>query len=155
MSDTIQKQKYQAYASATQTVARTKQIVMLYDGVIRFMQQAKQAIDEQKIEQRYKALIKSSEVIMGLQGCLDFENAPDMARLLYSFYASMDARIFSIHRSNNAQECQEVIDELKQMRDVWHEIDTKNMGSATTGATATVPSVPPESGGDQNITLSA
>jgi len=142
-------------------VARTRQIVMLYEGVIRFMQQARQAVIDKRIEDRYKALIKSSEVIMGLQGCLDFEKAPEIARLLYSFYASVDSGIFSIHRTNSLETCDEVIYELKQMRDVWHEIDQKNTEQAASGAPAAaapeaVPgALPAGASPDQGITLSA
>ena len=90
----VQKQKYQAYAAATQTVAKTKQVVMLYDGVIRFLQQAKEAISEKRIEDRYNLLIKASAIISGLQSCLDFEKGGDIAKVLYNFYVNIDGRIF-------------------------------------------------------------
>ncbi len=118
------KQKYQAYAQATQTVAKTRQIVLLYDGAIRFVQQAKEAIEQRRIEDRYNLLIKASDVIGGLQGCLDFESGGTVARVLYQFYSSLDARIFSIHRTNSIDTCNEIIEDLKQMRDVWQEIDS-------------------------------
>ncbi len=117
------KQQYQAYASATQTVAKTKQIVMLYEAIIRYMQQVKEAINDKRIEDRYNLLVKSSEIIFGLQSCLDFENGKEIARILYNFYASIDSRLFSIHRTNSLETCDEIIAELKQMRDVWREID--------------------------------
>ena len=119
----MQKQKYQAYAAATQTVARTKQIVMLYDGAIRFIKQARESIATKNIEERYNCLTKASKIITGLQYCLDFENGGDIARILYNFYSRMDAGIFAIHRSNSAQECDTIIEELRQMRELWHEID--------------------------------
>ncbi len=122
--------KYQAYAAATQTVARTKQIVMLYDGVIRFVQQAKDAIREKRIEDRYKLLVKATDIITGLQTCLDFENGGDIAKLLFNFYTGVSNRIFSIHRTNSLETCDEVIADIKQMRDVWHEIDQSNTDSA-------------------------
>lgn len=117
------KHKYQAYASATQTVAKTQQIVILYDAAIRYLQQVKEAIQEKRIEDRYNLLIKASELVFGLQSCLDFENGKDIARILYNFYSSIDNRIFSIHRTNSLETCDEIIAELKQMRDVWKEID--------------------------------
>jgi flagellar secretion chaperone FliS len=117
------KQKYQAYAAATQTVAKTRQIVMLYDGAIRFVHQAKEAIRERRIEDRYNLLIKASSIINGLQNCLDFEKGGKVAKILYQYYASIDQRLFAIQRSNNIQECDQVLSDLKQMRDVWQEID--------------------------------
>lgn len=127
-----QRQKYQAYAAATQTVAKTRQIVLLYDGVIRFVQQARTAIVEKRIEDRFNLLIKASEVVSGLQACLDFEKGGEIAKVLYSFYSSIDSRIFSIHRTNSAETCDEIIAELRQMRDAWQEID-KQMASSESG----------------------
>lgn len=150
------RQQYRAYAAATQTVAPTRQIVMLYDGVIRFIQQAKDAIREKRIEDRYNLLMKASEVIVGLQACLDFENGGDVAKVLYNFYSSIDNRMFTIHRTNSLEQCDELIAELKQMREVWNEIDQGN-AAAETAATAPVaaaessqPAAP-----DQNMSLSA
>lgn len=145
-----QKNKYQAYAAATQTVARTKQIVLLYDGVIRFLKQAKEAIEEGRIEDRYKLLIKASEVIGGLQACLDFENGGNIANILYSFYASIDGRIFSVHRTNSIDTCDQLIAELKKMRDVWVEIDE----STSAPAGQTPPDLPPSTGMD-GVVISA
>ncbi len=148
-----QKQQYQAYMAATQTVAKTKQIVLLYDGAIRFMQQAKEAIREKRIEDRYHLLVKTSDIISGLQACLDFENGGDIARLLYGFYASIDTRLFAIHRNNNLTACDDVINELKQMRDVWASID---QGTAEVVAAPAAPAAETEAKApEQTITLSA
>lgn len=117
------KHKYQAYAAATQTVAKTRQIVLLYDGTIRFVQQAKDAIRDKRIEDRYHLIIRASDIIAGLQSCLDFEQGGDIAKLLYQFYASIETRLFSVHRTNSIETCDAIIADLKQMRDVWHEID--------------------------------
>lgn len=119
----MEKQKYQAYATATQTVAKTRQIVMLYDGAIRFMKQAKEAINENRIEDRYNTLVKTNDILIGLQSCLDFEQGGDIAKVLYSFYAGLIDRIFTIHRTSDLDTCDEVIADLKQMRDVWDSID--------------------------------
>lgn len=124
------KHKYRAYAAATQTVAKTQQIVLLYDGVIRLIQQAKEAIREKRIEDRYNLLMKASTIIHGLQGCLDFENGGEIAGVLYSFYSSVDNRLFSVHRDNNMATCDEVIHDLKQMRDAWLAVDEAVLAEA-------------------------
>lgn len=148
----VEKKKYQAYAAATQTVATTRQIVLLYDGVIRFVQQAKEAIKEKRIEDRYNLLIKASEVVGGLQGCLDFDNGGDIARILYSYYASIDARLFAIHRTNSIESCDEIIGDLKQLRDTWDEID-RNL--STPQNTSSENSAPPNDTPPESMTLSA
>ena len=158
----MEKQKYQAYATATQTVAKTRQIVMLYDGAIRFMRQAKEAIAQNRIEDRYNTLVKANDILMGLQSCLDFEKGGDIAKVLYGFYAGLIDRIFTIHRTNSSETCDEVIADLKQMRDVWDSIDQSSShpeGSQppASAAPADVPSEPDgkKDGSAGSITLSA
>lgn len=116
--------QYQAYNMATMTVPKTKQIVMLYDGAIRFMQQAKDACIEKRIEDRYNLLVRAGDVVLSLQNSLDHENGGQIAKILYDYYASIDMRILSIHRSNSPEMCERVIAELKEMRNAWNHIDT-------------------------------
>lgn len=121
----MQRSAYQAYNQAMHTVGKTRQVVMLYDGAIRFMQQAKLAIEEKQIEARYKLLLRVSEIIMGLQSSLDFDQGGNIARVLYDYYSSLDVRLTRIQRTNDLALCDEVIEELKQMRGVWFDIDEK------------------------------
>ncbi|MDX2073106.1 MAG: flagellar export chaperone FliS [Alphaproteobacteria bacterium] len=159
-----QQHKYKAYTSATQTVAKTQQIVMLYDGVISLIQQAKEAVREKRIEDRYNLLMKASAVIHGLQGCLDFENGKEIANVLYSFYSSIDSRLFSVHRDNSIETCDEVINDLKQMRDAWVAVDETLLAEAAPAARpiSEATAAPSESGsaseapaGTVSVTLSA
>jgi flagellar protein FliS len=117
------KNPYQAYSKASHTVPKTKQVVMLYDAMIRNMQQARVAMEEQRIEERYNKLVKASDIIVGLQACLDFDQAEQAAQVLYEFYSSMEMRINGLHRSNDAQLCGELIEELKEMRAMWDRFD--------------------------------
>ena len=146
--------QYQAYSAATRTVAKTRQIVMLYDGAIRFMKQAQLAIAEKRIEDRFRLLVRSSEIITGLQSSIDFDNGGDVAEILNKFYTSLSVRILSINFNpkNGEEICEEILGELKQMRDVWHTIDAsvEKVNPAATSAAA--PVTKPAEGG---ITVSA
>lgn len=134
MYNTNHMNKYQAYANAAMTVGKTRQVVMLYDGVIRFVKQSVEAIEQQDYETRFNLLTKSAAIIGGLQSSLDFEHGGDIAKLLYDYYASIDARLFSVHRSNDTAVLQGVIKELKMMRDVWSEIDGADSEKKATAA---------------------
>lgn len=112
-----------AYTRATHTVAKTRQVVMLYDGAIRFMKQAAEAIEQGLIEERYLKLTRVSEIVMGLQNSLDFEAGGPTAQVLFDFYSSLDARILNLHRQPNAATCLALVKEMKEMRDVWDSID--------------------------------
>lgn len=118
-----QSQSVKAYHRASHTVAKTRQVVMLYDGIIRFLKQAREDMEARNIEARYNKLIRAGEIIMGLQASLDFDQGGEPAKVLYSFYSSVDMRIISLHRTNDINVCDEVIKDLKDMRDVWNRID--------------------------------
>lgn len=121
---------YQAYSQAFHTVGKTRQVVMLYDGMIRFLKQAREAIAEKRIEDRFNLLVRASDVVLGLQACLDFEEGGNVARVLYDFYSSVDSRILTIQRTNDLGLCDELITELKEMREAWNVIDTEDKPEA-------------------------
>lgn len=114
---------YKAYSRANHTVNKTRQVVMLYDGAVRFMQQALDAIEKRDYETRYHKLTRVSDIIVGLQSCLDFDVGGQAAKTLYDFYSAMDLKIYALHRSNDVAACRAMIAELKEMRDVWDRID--------------------------------
>lgn len=117
------KEQFSAYASAARMVRKTRQIVMLYDGAIRAVHQAKMAILEKRIEDRYNALSKASDILNGLQLSLDFENGGEVAKTLYDYYAAMDMRVLSVHHSNSVETCDLCLKHLRMMREAWDEID--------------------------------
>lgn len=128
--------KFKAYSQAAHTVSKTRQIVMLYDGVIRFLQQAREAMEAKHIEKRYNLLVKASNVILGLQSCLDFTQDKAIAQTLYDFYSSADARVLSMHRTNDVILCDQLIVELKELRNIWASVDNGMMNEAAPGAAA-------------------
>lgn len=123
MSSSAHKNPYQAYSRASHTVAKTRQVVMLYDGIIRNLQQAREAMKDKRIEDRYHKLVRASEIIAGLQMSLDFESGAEAAQVLYDFYSSTDSRIMLLHRSNDEASCEALIEEVKYMRELWDQID--------------------------------
>ncbi len=113
----------QAYTNNSHMVRKTKQVVMLYEGAIRFLQQAKAAIEEQRIEDRFNMLTKASDVVTGLQLSLDKENGGDIANLLDDYYSGLDMRIMSLHQSNDLTMLDMCVRHLKMMKEAWEEID--------------------------------
>jgi flagellar protein FliS len=122
---------YQAYQQASQTVSKTRQIVMLYDGTIRFLQQAKQAEEENNIPERFSLLTKASKIIVSLQSSLDFDASHDIATTLHDFYSSVSQRISELHRSRDLEKYDTLIADIKAMRDQWEKLDSEAASQAT------------------------
>ena len=115
--------QYAAYTTANHTVNKTRQVVMLYDGAIRYVTQAKDAIERGDIQERYNSLKKATSIISGMQGALDFANGGDIAKLLDEYYYSIYMRLMSVHQTKSTDMCVAVINELKMMRSSWQDVD--------------------------------
>ena len=64
---TAMRQAMNAYGQASETIPPAKQIVMLYDGIIRHLKIAKSAIDQGRINERYLATREHTDIFNKLQ----------------------------------------------------------------------------------------
>lgn len=96
---------------------------MLYEGAIRFLQQAMEAIRNEDHELRYAKLTHAGEIIVALKKALDIINGGPEARMLDQFYQSIDNRILALHRYHSLAECSAIIEDLRRLRDMWDAID--------------------------------
>jgi flagellar protein FliS len=118
---------YSAYSRASHTTSKTRQVVMLYDGAIRFLQQAADAMAASEPPLRFIKLSRAAEIIGSLQSSLDLHHPAPQAQQLYDFYGHIYREIMALHRSNSIDQCTAVIAELRSMRDVWDSIDRESM----------------------------
>jgi flagellar protein FliS len=134
------------YAQAQNSINKSRQIVMLYDGLIKIINQAIEASKEKNIQKRYNLLAKAGLVINGLQDSLDFVQGGDIATLLDDYYFSIYMRIVNVNNNdsdNNHQILENVLEELVMMRDAWQEVDIKiAQGGAELEMTADITSQP-------------
>jgi flagellar protein FliS len=120
MSQYHTQQQYAAYKTAHHTTEnKTQQIVMIYDGLMRIIYQAKQAISDNNIQERFNLLEKTSQVILALQASLDFENGGELAKILDSYYDSIYTKVHLINQSNNPSDCDSLIEDIRGMRGSW------------------------------------
>src|SRR3954451_19582786 len=116
-----------AYGRAAQTIPPVRQVVMLYDGALRRLREARQAILEGRIEDRFLAVQKASALIDGLHACLGFERGRDIAPLLDTMYGYIGLRLQQINIRQDPAICDELIAQLGELRRAW---DTLAEGSA-------------------------
>ena len=133
-----------SYRTANETVQKTRQVVLLYDAVVRFLQQSKHAIEAHEYEQRMHLLQKSSNIVMGLNSALDFNNGGEISEMLSNFYNAIDLRILTLNRTNNIDDLEKIIREVKTMRDAWDQIDQQSKVEKVEMAEAVVQEVMPE-----------
>ncbi|MFO1073144.1 MAG: flagellar export chaperone FliS [Geminicoccaceae bacterium] len=118
------------YRDALQTQTPARQITALYDAAIARLKEARLAIEEGRIEDRFHAVTKAINILHGLQSCLDFTAGGAMAAMLDRFYAHALNRMFQISATNDPQLCDELVTYLAPMRESWAKIAEGNLTGA-------------------------
>lgn len=110
-------QKYQQ--TQAQTASKSKLLIMLYDGAIRFTKAGIESIESRDVEKANNNLCKAQAIVNELISSLDFNYAisSDLVRIYeYLLHLLMQANI-----KKNVAPASEVVDHLSDLREAWIE----------------------------------
>lgn len=99
-----------------------ERVVLLYDGAIKFLLQAKHAIEEKDIQGRFNANKRASDIIFYLQDTLNMENGGEIAVNLYRIYGYMLRRLIEVDIKNDVEAVDDVISKLRELNASWKKI---------------------------------
>jgi flagellar protein FliS len=96
-------------------------LIMLYDGAIRFVRQAKQAIDEGKQGEKANAIGKAVAIITEFSNTLDYEVGGEIAIELNRLYDFMVTELSYVNANGDADRLMPVENILLELREAWVE----------------------------------
>jgi flagellar protein FliS len=106
-------------------------IVMLYDGALRFLSQARDAMERQDVIAKRTALSRALEIVSELQSILNMREGGEIAVSLDSLYAWVHKRIIEANLNNDPVAIDEARRVLIPLRDAWAELAvTANLAAA-------------------------
>lgn len=122
---------HQAYKSARGTASQMQQLIMLYEGAIKYVTQAKKAIENHKFDERFNLIDNATSIINGLRTLLDHDTHKEVATALDNYYNTLENRLIHIQCFDSLDACDATIRDLKTMRNAWLEVqeqfeDTKD-----------------------------
>jgi flagellar protein FliS len=94
-------------------------IVLLYDGALRFTQEARDAVVRGDIPARAAAVSRALAIVAELQGTLDFERGGALATSLEELYVFVQKRLVDGSAKQQVGPLDEVIRVLTPLRDGW------------------------------------
>jgi flagellar secretion chaperone FliS len=100
-------------------------VVMLYDGSLRFMNLAREAIVRSDIPARRDALSRALAIVSELQSTLDLERGGEIAASLDQLYAFANSRLMDAAMRNDPLPIDEVSRVFTTLRDAWQTIATQ------------------------------
>ena len=106
-------------------------VVALYDGIIRFLYSAVDAVDRGDQESRRIAVKRALDIIIHLQARLRMDIGGRPAQALSEFYASIFSPIMQASHSASRQKFDHAIECVRDVRDAWKQVaQDVNLGGA-------------------------
>ncbi len=93
--------------------------LMLYDGAIRFCEQGRMAIQDNKIEESYKLLVKAQNIIMEMCNSLRDEISPETCHNMRMLYIFIYEKLVNANIQKSTHELDEAMKVLRHMRETW------------------------------------
>jgi flagellar secretion chaperone FliS len=106
------------------SASRAGQIVLLYQGAIRFGAQHLAFLERHDVEQAHRASIRCQEIVTALRGSLDFSAGP-IATQLDQLYDFVLRRLASGNLSKEPKHTEEALQVLRGLLDAWQELATR------------------------------
>jgi flagellar protein FliS len=97
-------------------------VVALYDGIIRFMHAAIDAVDRGDTKGRRAAVKRAMDIVIYLQATLRADIGGKPAEVLAEFYSAMFALMLQGSQASSREKFHRVIVCVRNVRDAWHQV---------------------------------
>jgi flagellar protein FliS len=115
---------YQSVAIATASPG--KLILLLLDGAIRFLHQARESFELKGVRARQEAvhnnLLRAQNIISELQRCLNLREGGDFAVNMFRLYDFMNTRLMEANARKEPENLAVVLRLLGEIREAWDQM---------------------------------
>lgn len=119
---------YNAYKKNTVNMASKEQLLlMLVDGAVKATKLARLAIEKRDIPTAHKELVRVQDIFTELMVTLD-RSAGEVAENLFNLYEFIKRRVAQANIKKDIAIIDEVLPLIEEVRDMWHEVNTKAKG---------------------------
>jgi flagellar protein FliS len=102
-------------------------VVMLYDGMLRFLGDAGGAIDAGDLPGKREAVSRALAVLSELQSTLNMDQGGEIARSLDALYSYVNGRLLDASIQNDRTPLDEAARLIRTLRDAWAEIAAREV----------------------------
>ena len=125
-------------ARALEGASGVELTIALYDGIIRFMHSAIEAVEQNDADARRAAVKRAMDIVIHLQATLDKSVGGKVAETLSEFYTANFALMLQGSQANSRQKFEQVIANVRNVREAWkHAAAETKANNATEDEAAT------------------
>ena len=129
--------------------------LMLYDGALRFGEQARLALEKRNYEQSYNMISRVQKIITEMQSGLKHDVAPDLCKKMSALYNYIFRKLVEANLEHTITALDEAMEILRYQRETWTML-MEQLGKAKAAAAATHLEMPaPDARMEQSIKISA
>lgn len=111
---------YQAHA--LEGASGVELTIALYDGIIRFMHNAIEAVERNEVEQRRAAVKRAMDIVIHLQATLNKDVGGKPAEALSDFYVAIFALMLQGSQASSRKKFEQVIANVRNVRNAWKQV---------------------------------
>lgn len=116
--------------TAVETASPARLIVMLYDGAIRFVNLAIDAIENRQYEQQNYYFQRAQKILAELISSLDFTKGGGIAENLFRLYTYMYNQLVEANLQDSTERAQHVVSLLTELREAWETVASQGEGNS-------------------------
>ncbi len=113
-----------------QSLTPLEQVVMLYDGALRFTAVARDAIVRGHVPQRAEAMSRAMAIVSELQSTLDMKAGGEIAAELDRLYTFVNTSLFDASFKQDVKPLDEATKVLRTLREGWSGISAMQKQAA-------------------------
>lgn len=118
--------------TAVETASPARLIVMLYDGAIRFINTAIDAMQNRQYEQQNYYLQRAQRILAELISSLDFTRGGEIAENLFRLYTYMYNQLVEANLQDSVERAQHVVNLLSELREAWDIVASQGEAASAT-----------------------
>lgn len=107
------------------TAGKEKLIILAYDGIVKFINQAKINMENENIAGKSDRIFKATAVIEELAASLNMEEGGEIAEKLYALYGYMLKQLLIANMKSDPLILDEVLSLIKTLYSAWAEVIDK------------------------------
>lgn len=126
----VSQNPYQQYKSNQVNTADPKTlIIMLYDGAIRFLSEAKDALNSYKTyDVANEKILRAQDIITELMLSLDMDKGGEIADNLMNLYSYMKKNLLEANMNKKEKPIIDTLKILSELKEAWEKMDEVKSG---------------------------
>ncbi len=130
----MQANPYNTYKqTSVETASPERLVIMLYDGALKFLRIAREAVENRNIEEANRYICKTQDIINEFIVSLDM-NTGEIAINLRNIYDFWNRMLIEANIKKDPVLIEKVMEQVQEMRDTWAEAALKYKSGQPTAA---------------------